>query len=72
MALTLNQKIEMTETLWDSIYQEAQQLPITDEQAHLLEQRLAAYGNNPHLGQSWDEMVASIKKPQSNLIYHPI
>jgi putative addiction module component (TIGR02574 family) len=41
MNLTLNQKIEMTETLWDSIYQEAQQLPITDEQARLLEQRLS-------------------------------
>lgn len=38
MALTLNQKIEMTETLLDSIYQEAQQLLITDEQAQLLEQ----------------------------------
>ncbi|WP_370530756.1 hypothetical protein [Methylophilus aquaticus] len=45
---------------------------MTDEQAYLLEQRLAAYGNNPHLGQSWDEVVTSIKKPQSNLIYNTI
>lgn len=61
MALTLNQKIEMTETLWDSIYHEAQQLPITDEQARLLEQRLAAYGENPEAGQSWEQVVTSIK-----------
>lgn len=64
MALTLNQKIEMTETLWDSIYHEAQQLPITDEQAQLLEQRLAAYAAAPQAGQSWDEVVASIKSPK--------
>jgi putative addiction module component (TIGR02574 family) len=62
MTLTLNQKIEMTETLWDSIYHEAQQLPITEEQAQLLEQRLAAYGADPQAGQSWDEVVTSIKK----------
>lgn len=61
MALTLNQKIEMTETLWDSIYHEAQQLPITEEQARLLEQRLVAYAADPQAGQSWDEVVASIK-----------
>lgn len=61
MTLTLNQKIEMTETLWDSIYHEAQQLPITEEQAQLLEQRLAAYAATPQAGQSWDEVVASIK-----------
>ena len=61
MALTLNQKIEMTETLWDSIYNEAQQLPITDEQAQLLEQRLAAYGESPEAGQRWEQVIASIK-----------
>lgn len=58
MALTLNQKIEITDTLWDSVYHEAQQLPITDEQAQLLEQRLAAYAADPQAGQSWDEVVA--------------
>jgi len=61
MNLTLNQKIEMTETLWDSIYQEAQQLPITDEQARLLEQRLATYQASPNAGMSWEEVVTSIK-----------
>jgi len=62
MALTLNDKIEMTEALWDSIYEEAQQLPVNDEQSALLEVRLNAYAAEPQLGSAWNDVVARIKR----------
>jgi putative addiction module component (TIGR02574 family) len=62
MSLSLSQKLEMTEALWDSIYEEAQQLPINAEQAALLDERLSAYVEQPLLGSAWDDVVHRIKR----------
>lgn len=62
MSLSLVDKIEMTEVLWDSIYAEAQQLPVTNEQSELLRSRLEAFQKDAKAGFGWDEVVARIKR----------
>jgi len=64
MSLTLSEKILITEELWDSIYQEAQQLPVNAEQIALLDERLRAYELDQNKGASWTEVLARIKEKE--------
>lgn len=60
-AFTLSEKILITEQLWDSIYQEAQDLPVSAEQAELLDARLRAYATDSNKGTSWENVLARVK-----------
>lgn len=64
MSLTLSEKILITEELWDSIHQEAQQLPVNAEQIALLDERLRAYELDQNKGGSWTEVLARIKEKE--------
>ncbi|MDP2152912.1 MAG: addiction module protein [Methylotenera sp.] len=64
MSLTLSEKILITEELWDSIHQEAQQLPVNPEQMALLDERLRAYELDQNKGTSWTEVLARIKEKE--------
>lgn len=64
MSLTLSEKILITEELWDSIHQEAQQLPVNAEQIALLDERLQAYALDQNKGGSWTEVLARIKEKE--------
>jgi putative addiction module component (TIGR02574 family) len=53
--LTLAEKIQLVEDLWDNIAAEAQSLPLTDWQRAELERREAEYRLNPGLATSWED-----------------
>jgi putative addiction module component (TIGR02574 family) len=53
--LSLPERLQLVEDLWDSIAAEAECLPLSDWQKAELERREAAYQQNPSLAGDWEE-----------------
>jgi putative addiction module component (TIGR02574 family) len=53
--LTLPERIQLVEDLWDSIAVEAESLPLSDWQRAELDRRAAEYRQDPSLASTWDE-----------------
>jgi putative addiction module component (TIGR02574 family) len=51
--LTVAERIQLAQDLWDSIAEDADALPVTAEQQAELDQRLADADQNPGDGSSW-------------------
>lgn len=59
--LSVSERILIVEEIWDSIALSNEQLPVTDEQKHDLDQRLADYKKNPDDGDSWSAVKKRIE-----------
>jgi len=53
--LTLPERIQLVEDLWDSIAAEAESLPLPDWQVQELARREAEYARNPNLASTWED-----------------
>ena len=53
--LTLPERLQLVEDLWDSIAIEAENIPLSDWQKAELERRAAEYRRNPEAAGTWDE-----------------
>jgi putative addiction module component (TIGR02574 family) len=53
--LTLSEKIQLVEDLWDSIAAEAEGLPLPEWQKKELDRREAEYLRDPSLASSWED-----------------
>ena len=53
--LTLPERLQLVEDLWDSIAVEAESLPLSDWQKAELERRAAEYRENPGVAGTWEE-----------------
>lgn len=53
--LTLPERLQLVEDLWDSIAVEAEKLPLSDWQKAELDRRDAEYRQNPSLASTWEE-----------------
>ncbi len=62
--LTLSEKLQLLEDLWDSIAQVPEQIPVLDWQIEALAQRKAAYLQDPNLGSSWEAVKERIRNGQ--------
>ncbi len=62
--LTLSEKFQLLEDLWDSIAQVPEQIPVLDWQKEELAKRKAAYLQNPSSGSSWEAAKARIRNGQ--------
>lgn len=60
--LPVPERLELVESLWDSIAADADQLLLTDEQAEELDRRLADHEGNPSEGVSWPELRDRLQK----------
>ncbi len=58
--LSVTERIELVEEIWDSIASEPHELPLTNAQRIELDASLADYEKNPKLGSSWKETKKSI------------
>ncbi len=54
------ERILLVEEIWDSIAEEAEEVPLTNAQQQDLERRLAAHEANPKAGSSWEEVKARL------------
>jgi putative addiction module component (TIGR02574 family) len=62
--LTLSEKLQLLEDLWDSIAQTSEQIPMLDWQKEELAKRKAAYLQNPASGSSWEAAKERIRSGQ--------
>ncbi len=62
LQLSVAERIQLAEDIWDSIVASPGSVPVTDEQRQELDRRLQAYTQNPEEGISWDELRAKVRK----------
>ncbi len=59
-ALSIDEKIEYVQSLWDRIASDVETVPLKDWQRQLLDERLKDLDENPDSGVSWSQVRASI------------
>jgi len=62
LQLSIAERIQLAEDIWDSIASAPESVPVTDEQRQELDRRLQAYAQNPEEGVSWDELKEKVRK----------
>ena len=62
--LTLKEKLQLLEDLWDSIALVRDQIPVLDWHKEELARRKAAYLHNPGSGSSWEAAKERIRSRQ--------
>ena len=60
--LSLAERIQLAEDLWDSVAAETGGLPLTEAQAAELDHRLAQLAHNPDAGDSWEVVRGRIQE----------
>jgi putative addiction module component (TIGR02574 family) len=59
--LSVAQRIELVEDLWDSIAAIPEKVHLTDEQKKILDERLEAFHQNPTEGSPWETVKKRIQ-----------
>ena len=54
--LSIAERIQLAEDLWESILERQDELPLTDAQKQELDRRLENYQQNPASGSTWQEV----------------
>ena len=62
LELSVSERIQLVEDIWDSIAAVPEALPLTDAQRQELDRRLEAYAQNPDEGILWDELKKRVLK----------
>lgn len=60
--LSLEDRLELVEDIWDSIRAEADALLLTPAQRDELDRRLAAHEADPSAGEDWDEVLTRLRR----------
>jgi putative addiction module component (TIGR02574 family) len=60
--LTVAERIQLAEDLWDSVAADTGELPLTDAQRAELESRLTDFQRDPSSGESWEVVRERIAK----------
>jgi putative addiction module component (TIGR02574 family) len=62
LQLTIAERIQLAEDIWDSVAAFPEAIPLTDAQKEELDRRLQAYAQNPNEGFPWDELRDKLRK----------
>ena len=62
MNLSISERIQLVEDIWDSIAEMPKAVILTDEQKRELDNRLDAYHKNPTEGSPWEGVRERIRK----------
>lgn len=54
--LSIAERIQLAEELWNSILEQQDELPLSDAQKQELDRRLENYQQNPTSGSTWEEV----------------
>lgn len=60
--LTIPERLQLVEDIWDSIADTPEELPLTESQRAALDRRLDAYHRNPDEGAPWAEVRKRIQE----------
>lgn len=61
LALSLPERIQLVEDIWDSIAMEPEAVPLSEEQRMELDRRLDEYNSNPNTGSPWTTVMERIR-----------
>ncbi|MGL6140146.1 MAG: addiction module protein [Planktothrix sp.] len=62
LPLTIPERLQLIEDIWDSVVIDADQIPLTQSQKQELDRRLASYQNIENEGESWEVVKRRIIK----------
>ena len=60
--MSISERIELVEDIWDSIAEVPEAIALTDIQKRELDNRLDSYHKNPDEGSPWEEVRMRIQK----------
>ena len=60
--LSLDERIQLAQTIWEGVIADSAQIPLTDAQAEEIDRRLDDLDNNPQGGMSWEELKRRIQQ----------
>ena len=60
--LSISERIQLVEDLWDSIAAVPEAIPLTKAQKEELDRRLDAYHKNPDAGSPWELVKERVRK----------
>jgi putative addiction module component (TIGR02574 family) len=62
LKLSVDERIHLVQTIWDSIAIETEISDISNEHKKIIDERLKAHKKNPNDVVSWEEVKTSVKK----------
>jgi putative addiction module component (TIGR02574 family) len=62
LQLSLSERIQLVEDLWDSIASAPESIDLTEDQRKELDRRLEAYHKHPTAGSPWEMLKKSLRK----------
>jgi len=60
--LSVSERIQLVEDIWDSIAVSGEDIPLTEAEIHELDRRLDDLEANPGSGAPWDEVRARVEE----------
>ncbi len=60
LELSIPERIQLVEDIWDTIATEAESVELTAEEKKIIDERLEAYHKNPDLGSPWEDVFQRI------------
>lgn len=60
--LTIDEKLQLIEELWDDVCSNPEAIPLPDWQKEELLKRKAKFEQNPNSGKSWDEVKSKLRE----------
>ncbi|MDP2681536.1 MAG: addiction module protein [Deltaproteobacteria bacterium] len=64
LALSIPERIQLVEDIWDTIAAEPEAIELTAEEKKIIDERLEAYHRNPDLGSPWEDVYKRIAAKQ--------
>ena len=61
LELSIAERIELVQEIWDSIAESPEELSLTEEQKRELDTRAAELRSNPQSGSLWEDIKANLK-----------
>lgn len=58
--LSIPERIQLVEDIWDTIAAEADRVELTEEEKKVVDERLKMYHQNPKLGSPWEDIFNRI------------
>ncbi len=62
LSRSMAEKILAVETIWDSIAEESDKIPVSEAQLTLIKERLEEYKRNPSSVKTWEEVKKNFLK----------
>ena len=60
IALSIPERIQLVEDIWDTIAAEAEAIELTEDEKRIIDERLEAYHRNPDVGHPWKDVYKRI------------